>query len=155
TKDRYANGVQRRNAEFHDRVEEHQVLPPLHQNSPSPTAVLDTKALENICVLQRPGAPDLLGKVIQHYLASAPQLLQILQEAIPRGDYLTVRETAHSLKSSSANLGALAVAALSRELEIMGQKQNLDMAIPVLVATEAAYQAARVELVREQQQRSA
>ncbi len=154
-RNRYTNGAQKKNAEFHDKMEEPQVQPPLRRDFSSSISVLDPKALENICVLQRPGAPDLLRKVILHYLASAPQLLQILQDAIPRGDYLTVRETAHSLKSSSANLGALTVAALSRDLEIMGQQQSLDMAMRVLAATEAAYQSARVELMREQEKRSA
>jgi signal transduction histidine kinase/DNA-binding NarL/FixJ family response regulator/HPt (histidine-containing phosphotransfer) domain-containing protein len=121
---------------------------------PAATTALDAAALENICALQRPGAPDLLTTVIQHYLALAPQLLQALREAIPRGDHLAIRHAAHSLKSSSANLGALTVATLCKELELMGQQQRLDAAAQALTALETAYEAARAALVVEQKKRS-
>ncbi len=127
---------------------------PLPPTPSAPAMVLDAKALENICALQRPGAPDLLATVIRHYLTLAPQLLQTLREAIARGDHLTMQQTAHSLKSSSANLGALAVASLCKDLETMGQQKNLDTAAQVLAATEAAYEAARAALLLEQKKRS-
>jgi HPt (histidine-containing phosphotransfer) domain-containing protein len=119
--------------------------------SSSAPALLYPKALENIRALQRPGAPDLLGTVIQSYRSSVPQLFQTLRDAIAREDALTLQHAAHSLKASSANLGALAVATFGRDLETMGQKNTLDNAAQVLAATELAYEATLVELVREQQ----
>jgi HPt (histidine-containing phosphotransfer) domain-containing protein len=65
-----------------------------------------------------------------------------------------MQQAAHSLKSSSANLGALAVASLCKDLETMGQQKNLDTAAQVLAATEAAYEAARAALLLEQKKRS-
>lgn len=126
---------------------------PLHliQDCSSLTpALVYPKALENIRALQRPGAPDLLGKVIQSYRVSAPQLFQTLRDAIARQDAVALQQAAHSLKASSANLGALAVASFSKDLETMGQKHTLDDAAQVLAATELAYEATLVELAREQ-----
>jgi len=79
--------------------------------------VVDPQALENIRALQREGAPDLLTRVIQAYLSETPKFLQNLQQAINQGDIQVVQRMTHTLKSSSANLGALGVANLARKLE--------------------------------------
>jgi CheY-like chemotaxis protein len=127
---------------------------PLHGNQEQASltpALLYPKALENIRALQRPGAPDLLGKVILSYRASAPRLFQTLRDAIAREDACALQQAAHSLKASSANLGALAVATFSKDLETMGQKNTFDNAAQVLAATELAYEATLVELARAQE----
>jgi len=79
-------------------------------------AVIDLQALDNIRILQRENGPALLGKVVHNYLDRAPQLLATLREAITQNDAGTVQEAAHSLKSSSATLGATTLAALCQDL---------------------------------------
>jgi two-component system sensor histidine kinase/response regulator len=103
--------------------------------------------------LQRPGAPNLLHTVIQSYLTTTPQLLQTLSDAVTRGDSFTIQDAAHSLKSSSANVGATSLAALSKELEIMGQGDTLINAAQVLAAVETAYNAVRDALTLERDRR--
>ena len=49
-----------------------------------------------------------------------------MREAIPQRDAATLHRTAHSLKSSSATLGALRLAALCKEAEAMGRTNMLD-----------------------------
>jgi two-component system sensor histidine kinase/response regulator len=83
----------------------------------SVTPVMDLQALENIRALQRQGAPDLLTRVMQAYLSDTPKFLENLQQAINQGDIRAVQRVTHSLKSSSANLGAASVARLVRKLE--------------------------------------
>jgi hypothetical protein len=48
-----------------------------------------------------------LTKVIQAYLSETPKFLENLQQAINQGDIQAVQRMTHTLKSSSANLGAL------------------------------------------------
>ena len=79
--------------------------------------VVDPQALENIRALQQEGAPDLLTRVIQAYLSETPKFLENLQQAIKQGDIQAVQRMTHTLKSSSANLGALRLANLARKLE--------------------------------------
>lgn len=45
-----------------------------HQGAGTP--LLDPKVLDKIRALQRLGAPDLLGRVVERYLEKSPQLLQ-------------------------------------------------------------------------------
>lgn len=101
--------------------------------------MLDESALENIRALQRPGKPDILQTVIGHYLASAPKLLQGLRQAVESGDAKALRMAAHSLKSSSRNLGAQALAALCQELEHMGRASTIEGATALLADLEADY----------------
>jgi CheY-like chemotaxis protein/HPt (histidine-containing phosphotransfer) domain-containing protein len=103
---------------------------------PSP---IDTKALDQIRALQRPNAPNVVHKIINSYLKDAPQLLEAARQAIAHNDASTLYRTAHSLKSTSATLGALNLAALCKELEAIGRAQTTVRADTLLVAIEQEY----------------
>ncbi len=60
---------------------------------------------------------DEFGALVRVYLEDAPRLIGTLRGAALRGDVDTFGATAHSLKSSSANLGALPLAELARRAE--------------------------------------
>jgi len=92
------------------------------------TLALDPRALEQIRALQRPGGPALVDKVIGLYLDSSRGLTDKLGAALAAGDSSGVREAAHALKSSSANLGATVLAGLAAELEALGRENRLDAA---------------------------
>jgi len=58
-----------------------------------------------------------LAELIETYLADSPALLDDMRGALASGDRVALRRAAHTLKSTSASLGALALAATCRELE--------------------------------------
>jgi signal transduction histidine kinase/CheY-like chemotaxis protein len=100
--------------------------PAAAQPSGSPQAAgsespIDYRALANIAALQRPGTPPLLQKVISTYFQSSSELMERLRQAVEKGEAEAARQAAHSLKSSSANLGAKQLASLSKELEDAGR----------------------------------
>jgi two-component system, sensor histidine kinase len=95
-------------------------------------AVLDQTVLSGIRSLDRQDSKNLLSKVISIYLDETPRLLEALESAIKQGDARTTNRVAHRLKSSSGNVGALALAALFKKLEDMGQSNSLDEADQVL-----------------------
>src|SRR5207237_9209520 len=61
-----------------------------------------------------------LGEVIALYLRQMPGQLEALRRAAERGEAATLAEVAHSLKGSSALLGATVLAARAAELQGMG-----------------------------------
>lgn len=124
--------------------------PPATRHSPFVTPI-DTAALDNIRSLQRDGEPDILGKIVHSYCKRTPELMSVLRKAQDRGDAVTVRNTAHSLKSSSANVGALLLADLFREIEAMGRDNCIKNAQDVLLQIEAEYVRVEDALVRELQ----
>lgn len=101
--------------------------------------LIDTLALDNIRSLQRPGAPDILQKLVSLYTSTAPDQLSKLSTGLETHNAKMVEEQAHSLKSSSANLGANKLAALFKELERMGREQTLDGAEAVFSDVQSLY----------------
>ena len=85
------------------------------------------------------GDPDFLNELIQAYLDSSPRLFASMQQAIASGDALSLQRAAHSLKSGSANFGALAFAARCKELEDIGKARVLDNAPEKVCQLEATY----------------
>ena len=86
---------------------------------------VDRSALEAIRALQREGAPDLLAQVVRLYFESTPPLMERLRAGLAAGDVEMVRNAAHSLKSSSANLGATGLADLCGQLELAAHTGEL------------------------------
>ncbi|MBH0199661.1 MAG: PAS domain S-box protein [Nitrospira sp.] len=93
---------------------------------------LDQSALAAIRALQRPGQPDLFARVLSQYVDTSRQIVEQIRRAVFSRDAAELRMAAHRLKSSSAQLGASAVAVDCRELELMGARQELGRAEDVL-----------------------
>jgi len=58
---------------------------------------------------------------------------------LTRSDAVALRKTAHALKSSSANLGAMNLSSLLKELEAMGKLNTIDKAPELLAKIETEY----------------
>jgi HPt (histidine-containing phosphotransfer) domain-containing protein len=102
--------------------------------------LLDQKALDNIRAVHREGAPKLLERVINIYFESSPKLLQTLRDAIAGDDAAeTIERAAHSLKSSSANLGATRLTALCGDLEKMARENRTEGAKAIVIEIEQLY----------------
>ena len=113
---------------------------------PSSECDFDTSALDRIRVLQRPGKPDLVGRVIDIYLQDAPNLLEQMRAAIDQQDPEKLFRSAHKLKSGSADVGAHRLASVCRDLEFMGRKNSIESAPEILSQAEQGFAAALAEL---------
>ena len=118
-------------------------------------ASIDRRALETIQALQRQGKPDLLVRVINIYLEDSLRLLEALRQALSRGDAVELKLQAHSLKSSSANVGALRLAELCKELEATGEGKSMDGVDQRISRVEEEYRSVRNELTAELERISA
>ncbi len=87
--------------------------------------ILDRKVLATIEALQKGSDKDLLSRVVRLYLENAPAQMERLLACIREGDPEGTRKAAHSLKSSSGNIGAARFAALLREVEMAGEAGTL------------------------------
>ena len=91
-------------------------------------AVLDRQALGRIRALHRPGGPNLLAKVLGLYSSSSLALTDAMRTATMFNDAESIRQAAHALKSSSANVGAMAFADLCKDVEAAAAEGKLDHA---------------------------
>jgi len=102
---------------------------------------LDLKILANIDALQQTGRPDLLVKILTSYLNTTPSIVQSIQQAIREDNASGLHHAAHSLKSSSAAVGAISFSALCQELESIGRSKQMEHAAACSEKFAAAYEA--------------
>ncbi len=106
---------------------------------PTPAGTVNREAWGTIQALQRPGQPDLLGKILGLFVKNSRELVDTLRRALEQQDAQTVFRTAHTLKSSSANVGATALAEQCKTLEALGRQNQLGHAPDLLKQIEAEY----------------
>jgi len=87
---------------------------------------LDRSVLASLRELQDDGDPDIVAEVGGLFLEHSPQKIAAILQAVENGDAKGLQTAAHSLKSSSAYVGAMRLSELSRELEMMGRSQVMD-----------------------------
>jgi HPt (histidine-containing phosphotransfer) domain-containing protein len=75
---------------------------------------------------------EFVAEIIDTYNLETGELINGLHQALAAWDAATFGRLAHSIKSSSASLGALAFSEQARELEIMGKANDLSDAGPKL-----------------------
>ena len=123
------------------------VLPPVSKPLTGPiidrTGVLDPTALSGLVQLDPTGANRLLPRVFNTYVVSLARLMEQLAQSRETGDHAGIRLAAHTLKSSSASVGALALSALCAEAEQAVREGRPD-ALP-LVLDHLQAEAARVD----------
>jgi HPt (histidine-containing phosphotransfer) domain-containing protein len=100
-------------------------------------------------------AATILRQIIEHYREDAPQRLQDIRDAVAAGDAQSLRQSAHSLRSSSANLGAMNLSHLCKELEMIGRAGTTTGGPEWLAQVEAEYAKVKVALQLEYEQISA
>ncbi|AFZ14842.1 multi-sensor hybrid histidine kinase [Crinalium epipsammum PCC 9333] len=119
-------------------------------NSLIPSAI-DYKILQSFCSTMGKKSSGIVVKLIDCYLEDAPKLLESINSAIATVNSTQLRHAAHTLKASSAALGATNLASLSHKLEILAQAGMMNSASESISQMEAEYNRVKVALEREKQ----
>lgn len=101
--------------------------------------VIDMKVLDQYREFDPSGGLSLAHQIMQVYRDSSGETVQQVERAIAEGDAETMRRSAHTLKSSSANVGAMALSGLFKQLEILGKEARLEEAAPLFDAAQQEY----------------
>jgi two-component system sensor histidine kinase/response regulator len=110
---------------------------------------LDRSALAVLRELQQEGQPNILEQLITLFLDDVPHQLVALRNAAEAGDARSVERTAHTLKGSCGNMGAVRMHTLCAELEYTGRSAELDT-VPVRISRlEEEFGHVRAALVQE------
>lgn len=97
--------------------------------------VLDREVLKELFDIMETEAT----KLLQEYLNNAPELLKNIDVAMRENNANGLILPTHSLKSSSANVGAMQVSALAKQLEFMGKEKSVQEATACWQAMQIAY----------------
>jgi HPt (histidine-containing phosphotransfer) domain-containing protein len=93
-----------------------------------------------------------LADIISSYLLDALQLVQAIKAAAEAGDFLSLQQATHTLKSTSGMLGASQLAEFCRELETLSQLGTLETVASKIRQLEAEYDSVQASLNMELQQ---
>ncbi|WP_162245617.1 response regulator [Methylibium sp. Root1272] len=107
---------------------------------------LDAQALQRLRDLDPTGANRLLERVVQAFETSTGRLLPQLDEAHAAGDLDGVKHVAHTLKSSSASIGALKLSSLCADIEGMIRNNEVQALGPRVAALRAEIASVRGSL---------
>lgn len=99
---------------------------------PGLTDVLDAQALERLRELDPQGTNGLLPRVLLAFDTSLERLLGQLAQAREHGDAVAMRHVAHTLKSSSASVGALELSRICADIERRLREQDAGDLQPLL-----------------------
>lgn len=69
-----------------------------------------------------------LRELIETYLADTPLQFEAMGVAVDAANAAALVRPAHTLKSSSATVGAMRLSSIARELEVAGRSGSLDQA---------------------------
>ena len=109
-------------------------------------SVINLKAINTIRGLQRPGKPDLLTKVVGVYFDKTPEVIDAMVAAMAENDLEAVSACAHSLKSSSAYLGADSLSSRCRKIESAIKDDSADELAELVAGMREEYEQASAEL---------
>ena len=112
------------------------------------SSTLDEQVIESIRKMAGTAAPGLIKQLVESYLREAPDMLTSIYQAMETKDCVAMYKAAHSLRSSSANLGAIQVARVCAIVEEQGRAETtleLQEYKPLL---EANYSAAQTAFMR-------
>jgi signal transduction histidine kinase/CheY-like chemotaxis protein/HPt (histidine-containing phosphotransfer) domain-containing protein len=117
-------------------------IAPARAGAPLNFAVLDQDMLEELQEI----AGEETARIIGLFLEDAPRLIAQLENGSIAPDLELMRDAAHTLKSSSANVGALALSAAAKRIELGARAQKLDRPAVAVALVIAEYARARMAL---------
>jgi CheY-like chemotaxis protein len=100
---------------------------------------LDMTVIDRIRAMEQRGASRLLDRLIKTYLTTATRLVDDAECALAKGDADALRHAVHTLKSSSANLGASVLSKRFAAVELHARSRRLHLARRDWPAARTAY----------------
>jgi PAS domain S-box-containing protein len=127
---------------------------PSHEMRPAQVAAqsngtLVHETLDQLRALRRPGRPDPVAQVLKSYLDSSTKTMEAVHQALDQHNADGLFHAAHSLKSSSAMIGAMTLAKILKDFEQMGRQGNVAGSLARLAELDAAYAAVKQAVLKE------
>ena len=112
---------------------------------PDPSAI-DPQAIENLRALNPGDNDEFVREIAGIFLEDTPQRIAELDQSLVAGDAAKFTRAAHSIKGSSANLGAVGVRAVAEKLEHQSRTQGLGDVAGLLGQLKSEFTRAEAEL---------
>ena len=121
------------------------------EEPPKPTAqvesVLDPQVLQTFHEMMGESATEMLSQLIDIYLEDTPAMLETLKISLQENNLVSLQRTAHTLKSSSAALGAIKFSQLCQDLENLSKSQVTTGLCELVAQIESEYQRVKQDVI--------
>lgn len=87
---------------------------------------IDESVLHDISAMSGEQSQSLIANIVELYLQRSPSLIEEIQQSLHGDDAEQLFKAAHALKSSSANIGAVRVSEVAREIEKLGRDNQME-----------------------------
>lgn len=114
-----------------------------NESDTAPTAIselLDGDTIAQLRALDETGENRIFGKVVGIFLENTPGQLRQLQKHIAAQDFTGITLVAHSLKTGAANVSALSLSSLLRDIEIAACNEDLQACTKTMDEVTALYE---------------
>ncbi len=109
---------------------------------------IELSVLESLDEFQPNPGSSFAAEIVTIYLAIAPKIVESMRVSLESGDIMATSRAAHSLKSSSANVGALQLTEFCKAMEIQAGAGNQISILNVLFGElENEFQAVKQDLM--------
>jgi CheY-like chemotaxis protein/HPt (histidine-containing phosphotransfer) domain-containing protein len=116
---------------------------PVEESSRALESHINRKTWEEILSIETATTSGLLNRILKVYLEDSSAAMVKLREAAFRKNLQEASDLVHSLKSSSANVGAMNLSSLCAEMERIARKGDTEHLLPIFGRIEAEYQSVR------------
>lgn len=110
------------------------------------SSVIDPQAIENLRALNPGDNDEFLREIAGIFLEDTPQRIVELDQSLAAGDAGKFTRAAHSIKGSSANLGAVALRSAAEKLEHHARTHGLTDVAALIGEIKAEFARANAEL---------
>jgi histidine phosphotransfer protein HptB len=107
---------------------------------------IDQEAIANLRDLNPGDGGEFLREIVSIYVDDTPKRIADLKACLVSGDITTFTRAAHTVKGSSANVGAQVLKAIAERLEHISRKDGLGSVGPLIADLEAEFGRVTVEL---------
>src|SRR3954470_10586089 len=108
--------------------------------------VIDPQAIESLRALNPGDSDQFLREIVGIFLEDTPVRIAELDQSLAAGDASKFTRAAHSIKGSSANLGAMALRAVAEKLEHQSRTAGLGGVTKLVAEVKAEFARAQAEL---------
>ena len=108
--------------------------------------VIDPQAVENLRALNPGDNDEFLREIAAIFLEDTPLRIAELEQSLIAGDVSKFTRAAHSIKGSSANLGASTLRAVAEKLEHQSRTEGLAAVAPLVGNVKVEFARAQTEL---------
>jgi histidine phosphotransfer protein HptB len=109
---------------------------------------IDPEAISNLRELNPGDNGEFLREIVSIYVEDTPKRIADLKACLASGDAATFTRAAHTIKGSSANVGAQVLKGLAERLEVISRKEGLGGVSGLIAECEAEFERVKVELAR-------